>query len=259
MKKSIFCILAILLLYNSALSQGSDNWNNKKSTHFIVYFKNAPEDFIDKVLGRSEDYYNRIAENLGFMRFDFWLWDNRAKIYIYNDDKDYRQATGQPNWSYGFAVAEEKVIRAFPYAKDFFDTILPHEMGHIIFREFVGFNNHAVPIWLDEGVAYYQENAKFSSPGLLIKRSLSQGRFINLQGLFHLNPQLMQDDESVNLFYAEAVSIVDYLIREFGKDNFVLFCQTLRDRKNLESAIRSNYPFNNIQELDEAWQKYLKE
>ena len=52
--------------------------------------------------------------------------------------------------------------------------------------------------------------------------------------------------------------MVDYLVREFSKDNFVRFCRALRDKRNLNEAISGVYPFRNIQELDKAWQVYRK-
>lgn len=67
------------------------------------------------------------------------------------------------------------------------------------------------------------------------------------------------DNKLVQLFYAEAFSIVDFLIKEFGKDKFVLFCQNLRDKMGLERAIAATYPFSSIQELGLAWQKFLEE
>jgi len=250
--------LAVLFSFCSSLAaQDQVKWNTEKSTHFIIYYKNAPADFIKRLIERSEDYYNKIADNLGFMRFNFWLWDNRAKIYIYDDTKDYQTSTGYPSWSGGCAIARQKTIQTFPYAQGFFETILPHEMGHIIFREFVGFDNTAVPLWLEEGVACYQEDLKRVSSGRLVKVALKQGTFMTLEKLTNFNSRETKDSLRVNLFYAEAVSIIEYLIREFGKDKFVLFCQDLRDKRNLERAIASTYPFSNMQELDQGWQKYL--
>lgn len=258
MKRHILVSVIFFLLLPLALAK-TDNWLITKSTHFIVYYKNAPQDFIERLIERAEDYYDKIADDLGFRRYNFWLWDNRAKIYIYDDAKDYQIATGQPTWSSGCTVIREKIIHTFPYAKGFFETTLPHEMGHIIFREFVGFDNDNIPLWLDEGVASYQENFIRRRAYRLIRDAIDKNKFINLERLSNLNPKLIQDTESVNLFYAEAISIIDYLIKEFSKDKFVLFCQALRDKENLEKAIISVYPFESIQDLDRTWQEYLSE
>lgn len=257
-KRSIF-LFTVLISCSIAVAQQSDKWHITKSTHFIIYYKTAEEKFLGQLIDTAEDCYNKIAEDLGFRRYNFWLWDNRAKIYIYDDAKDYQAGTGQPDWSAGCAATKEKIIHTYPYAQGFFESILPHEMGHIIFREFVGFDNNAIPLWLDEGVASYQERIRRQSAHMLIVEAVQNNKLLNLEKLFSFNPQVIQDRELVNLFYAESLSIVDYLIKEFGTDNFVLFCQGLRDKQDLTKALNYAYPFRDIQDLDKAWQRYLDE
>lgn len=259
MIKKITC-LSMLISFCAliAFAQEQDKWRTAKSTHFIVYYQKAPEDFVNRLISRSEEYYNQIADSLGFRRYDFWLWDKRARVYIYDDAFAYQAATGQPSWSMGAAISKEKIIYTFPNERGFFDSILPHEMGHIIFREFVGFDNDAVPLWLDEGVASYQEAQRRRIAAILVKEALKNNSFIDLEKLAGINPRFMLNAESVNLFYAESLSIVDFLIREFGSDNFVLFCQGLRDKKDLQGALAYAYPFRDLKDFNRAWQKYLK-
>jgi hypothetical protein len=256
--KKLFLILAIISVPLFSLLAEKDEWNITKSTHFIVYYKDAQEKFIDRLIDKSEGYYDDIADNLGFRRYNFWLWNNRAKIYIYDDAESYQAATKQPSWSQGCANVGNKIIYTFPNARGFFDTILPHEMGHIIFREFIGFNNPSIPVWLDEGIASYQEKLIYSMANNFIKEAIKKDEFIDLEKLSKIIPHSLKDENSVNLFYAEAVGIIDFLVKKFGQDDFMLFCQTLRDKGDLEKAIRYIYPFKNIKELNEAWLEYLE-
>jgi len=257
-RKIIFLILIIFIFYAPLFADDSKGWNTEKSTHFIVYYKNAPSDFIRILVNESEDYYNQIADSLGFRRFNFWLWDNRAKIYIYDTIKDYQAATGQPSWSGGCATTKLKIIQSFPYAKGFAETVLPHELGHIIFREFVGFDNYTIPLWLDEGVASFQEKSRYALSAGIVKRALMNNKFIALEKLNSLNMDALQDPETALIFYAEALSLVNYLIKNFGNDDFVVFCQNLRDKKDFQRAMASSYPYSNIEALGQAWQKKLE-
>lgn len=259
MKRFIFIACIFHLSFLTVLSAKTDDWNVKKSMHFIVYYKNAQEHFLERLIEKAENYYDAIADNLGFRRFNFWLWDNRAKIYIYDNALSYQAETGQPSWSAGCAAVRDKIIKTFPDAAGFLDTTLPHEMGHIIFREFVGFDNYAVPIWLDEGVACYQEKLQRSTANRIVKEAIGKGTLMDLEKLSNFNPQSFTEAELVNLFYAESSSIIDFLIKEFGSDNFVLFCQNLRDKKDIDRALRSAYPFSDVEGLGKAWQKYLTE
>ena len=255
-KKALFLFLFCLCLPSSLRAE--EEWRAKKGEHFIIYYKNAPDEFLNKINDKAEEYYNKIAADLGFTRYDFWLWENRASIYIYDNAKAYQEATGQPDWSGGCAQISKKVIYTYPGAQGFLEDLLPHEMGHIIFREFVGFYNPAVPLWLDEGVASYQEKTKYLFSTNFINNAIKNGNFISLTDLDGFNLRGESSKEKVRLFYAESFSVVDFLIKRFGSDKFVLFCQNLRDKKNLERAISSAYPFENISALDIAWQNYLK-
>ena len=258
--RKYFSFLAVFFLWQSlaAADVSTDKWHLVKSRHFIVYYQDAREDFIAQLIRKAEDYYDEIAERLGFRRYNFWLWDNRAKIYIYDDAASYQAATGRPHWSFGSAIAEKKIIYTFPNEQGFFDRILPHEMGHIIFREFVGFDNPAIPIWLEEGVASNQEEINPLGVKAVVKDALKKGTFVDINNLAKFDPQGTQDSEVVKIFYAEAISIVDYLIQEFGADSFEYFCKNLRDKKDFIKALSASYPFKGIAELDEAWQEYLK-
>lgn len=257
MRRIIFIPVIILLSLASVLAQ-AEKWQVYKATHFIVYYQSAKEDFIRQLTDKAEGYYEKITDDLGFRRYNFWLWDERAKIYIYDDAKGYQAATAQPEWSSGSTTVQNKTIYTFAHSEAFFNTILPHEMAHIIFREFVGFNNPAVPAWLDEGVASFQENIRKAAADNIIRQAIKEDKFMKLEDLFGINPQSIKDKEKVNLFYAEGLSLINYLIEEFGRDKFVLFCQYLRDHQDFDRAARYTYNFKNKEELGRAWQKYIE-
>jgi len=233
-------------------------WNEHRSAHFIIYYKDAPRDFIKNVEDTAEIYYQEITRNLGFTRDKSWSWEDRAKIFIYSDADDYVGSAKQAKWSHGAASAFEKEIRTFPAANGFFDSILPHELGHIIFREFVGRNPY-IPSWLDEGVAMYQEKAKRWGANKDVKKAMEEDRFLPLGELSTVKLYSDTERELVDLFYAEAASIVYYLISEHGEFKFADFCRELKDGKHFEKALQSAYiRFDNLDELNKTWVDYLK-
>ena len=255
----LFVIYLIFCHYGNLLAFDEKGWNVKKSTHFIIYYKNADEKFVSQTIDKAEEYYKSIAEDLGFTRYDFWLWDKRAKIYIYNDAQDYQESTGKPSWSGGVAYSHEKVIETYPWAQGFFQSLLPHELGHIIFREFVGPQTNA-PVWLDEGVAMYQEKLRRSNIKSKLLQAIEEKKLIPLNKLSELNIFFVNDRETVELYYTEAISVIDYLIRKFGKGDFVELCQALKERKPFDQAINDAYKvFKNLEELNKGWLRYIKE
>jgi len=232
-----------------------DKWQEYRSLHFLIYYKDAPRDFVEAVQESAEDYYQEITQELGFTREKSWSFDERAKIYIYRDSDDYIKS-GQADWSHGAAIAKEKTIRTFPQASGFFDTTLPHELGHIIFREFVGFRSN-IPLWMDEGVAMYQEKAKRWGANQAVRGAISQGAFVPVPELTDV--QRVEKD-FVPLFYAESASLVYYLITEFGKYKFVSLCKMLKGGTRFENAFIETYSrFKDFKDVNDSWLDYLNQ
>ena len=137
-------------------------WQTKKSQHFVIYYQETTDDFINELIFSAENYYNSIVEDLGFSRMYFWSWDDRAKIYLFNNSADYLTDTRSVAWSGAQVSVKRRTIKTFIGQATFFDSILPHELTHIIFREFVGLKAD-LPLWLDEGVACSQEKSSLIS------------------------------------------------------------------------------------------------
>jgi len=231
------------------------NWNNEeKSKHFVIYYQDASADYINRLVREAERCYKNITEYLGFVRFDFWVWDNRCKIYLYPDEETYLGTTGVIGWSRGSVQVTKKEISTYMWQEMLFDTILPHEMGHIIFREFVGYNK-ALPLWLDEGVACMQEYES--------KERLATAKcLVNLKLYTHLEDLSKIKDSSVIIpfiFYNEAASLVDFLLRRFGRNKFVDFCRSMRDEPDWEQSLKGVYKIRNLEELEKIWVEDLTE
>ena len=51
-----------------------------------------------------------------------------------------------------------------------------------------------------------------------------------------------------------------YLLNKFGRDNFVELCRLLKERKTFDQSINGAYRvFKNLEDLDKAWLRYIKE
>lgn len=234
-------------------------WNEYKAQHFIIYYKDAPMDFVKNVESTAESYYEEITQNLGFTRYKSWSWDERAKIYIFRDAQDYLNTAHEMRWSHGAASVREKTIRTFPAAHGFFDSTLPHELGHIIFREFVGYSAR-VPTWLEEGIAMYQEKAKRWGATETVRQAMRDGSFMDLMQLTNLRLYSNTPQETIELFYAESASVVYFMITELGDYRFVNLCKRLKDGESFENALLGAYVrFDSIEDLNKVWLQYLQQ
>ncbi len=284
-KLNIIFILFISC-FLSAVTLGADEagtWKELKGEHFIVcYLQN--EDFADDVLDKSEVYYSRIAADLNYPRYsEFWTWDKRVKIYIHPNLESFLKATGQPQWSRGMADYKNKQIISYAWSGGFLESLLPHEIAHLIFRDFVGFKSD-IPLWLDEGVAQWAEEAKRRESKRIINDLFAKNSLLSLADMMRLDVRNIKDvekmylrsmrakdgeqgllvltaDNLVNIYYVQAVSLVGFLVERHGAESFTVFCRSLRDGKPVEESLRAAYPLHirDIQELEDKWREYLEQ
>ncbi len=257
-------ILRLMLLmvsfFEAPLLHAKD-WEQRGSSNFIVYYRSpqVPEDFVQTVVDQAEDDLKRVSDNIGITRYQRWGWDKRASIFIYRDQEDYVKNGGQAQWSHGAALLAFKAISTYPSASGFFDTILPHELGHIVLHEYLGPTVY-VPLWFDEGVAMYQEKAKQWGAHQVVKKALENGEFIPLTQLMDMRLYKNSKPESVRLFYAEAASAVNFMVTQLGESNFYRFCNELKNRTRFEDALAKIYiRLSNAKDLNKAWVRFLED
>jgi hypothetical protein len=234
---------------------GASKWNEIKSDHFILYERGGERRFLDRLLQLAESYYDKMAEELGYSRRGgFWLWDNRCRIYLYESKEAYQNATRQPGWSSGYAIPERRIIVSYHGSEEFLDSTLPHEMAHLIFREFIGGRRH-IPLWLDEGVAMAQEEKRREEFDRVVQQTIREKSWIPLKSLNKIRTLKEMGTDEAALFYTQSQSLVRYLLASEGSEHFVQFCRDLRDGKTLEEAVRKNYSydFRSTEELESKW------
>ena len=237
----------------------AENWKELKGDHFIVYYQGEEKVFIREVLRKAESYYHDISTDLGYARrSNFWQWENRVKIYIHPTREEFIHATNEPTWSEGVADYTRKEIRSYVWSQGFLEALLPHEMTHLIFRDYVGFQGE-IPLWLDEGVAQWEEPVKRAAVRQTMKSILAKGEAFSLAELTQLRVGRETGQDQAMRFYIQAASLVDFLSQEYGSDRFIEFCRGLRDGKSLNEALRFTYPtsMRNLDELEEKWKKHI--
>ena len=140
----------------------------------------------------------------------------------------------------------------------FLTGTLPHELAHIVFREFVGFHNPQVPRWLDEGVARYAELDRRDESLAWMRTWVVQGTFFSLSDLNRLRVGHAAA-ANVQLFYTQAATLVHFFISYYGPRRFIDFCSALRDGATVEQALSSatGSQLRSLDDLEVAWQRFL--
>lgn len=282
-------VVAIGAMLAAAGPACGQSWKEIKSDHFVIRY--APgsaadggtdvERFADEVAHLAEKYYARIAEDLGYPRHsEFWTWDNRVKILLYPDKPSYVTQGQNAAWSEGVANYTKREIASYAGSGRFLAHILPHEMAHLIFRDFVGFKGE-IPLWLDEGVAQWSEEALRPEVKRIIAGMYNKDVLLTINDMMTIDVRrlgnqnlfirpvktregkeatmFLSPDALINTYYAQSASLVGFLIERYGSSDFASFCREIRDGKSVEDAVRSVYysHIRSLEELETEWRKFI--
>jgi len=263
-KRIVICFMIIAFIssvfppagFSSYKNTAPEGWKEYKDAHFIIYSApGIPDKYIRDFSRKCEKYYQLITDRLGFSRFNFWLWEDRATIYVYTTREAYIEGTGRKNWSGAYVQVREKIINTFYFEQNFFDVILPHELTHIVLREFVGLDAE-LPLWFDEGVAC--SNEKNSLPRYLLsaKDLIEKNGYIAVRKLSAVEGNTLQDAKT---FYSLAAALVIFLLEEYGKTRFMNLCKEIRDGQEFWDAVTRIYDFETPEDMDIEFLEYISE
>jgi len=64
----------------------------------------------------------------------------------------------------------------------------------------------------------------------------------------------------VEVFYAQSLSLVRFMIKKFGKRSFQRLCRELRDGRSFIQALRKAYPgrIETLTDLEQQWIRSIK-
>jgi hypothetical protein len=142
-----------------------------------------------------------------------------VQIYIYSNPSDLRDTLllGGMEWAGGHAHPELGVVMVSvaPGAGQFMEmeTMIPHELAHVMMYRALGDNYNSQPVWLLEGIASMVE--LYPSPEY--SRALESASQTNsLIPFSELCASFPLDSGSAFLAYAQSQSFVTYIRNSFG-------------------------------------------
>jgi hypothetical protein len=219
--------------------------------HFNVY----AEEFAasDRFLELLENLHGNLMLDLA--PFSPWASDQKVSVFLFKNQDTYRRVTGRPPWSGGASSVPKRKV--YVYESEELPGILAHELTHIYFDGFfIGGAND--PLWLSEGMAtLVQVERGLAAPNWL-KENLAQlegGAGLPLETFMEVKTTAGWSDEKVRLWYAQAYSVVRYLIRTQYRSSYYKFSSYLRDGRPMPESLYRAYgaPYTRVRALEIAW------
>jgi hypothetical protein len=240
---------------------GAQGWLLAETKNFRVFHKQTPE-VAEKVARVAEATRGDTARKwFGGAGED---WAPKCDIYLHNSAAEYvelsKVAAGTPGHSRiecdrtTFKVVSRR-IDLHCEGLNWLTTVLPHETTHAVIAG--RFGSPQVPRWADEGMAVLAEPADVQEKHRAnLLKCLKQGG-----GSFPVSDLMQMPNyptaERVGAFYAQSVSLVDFLSRQRGPQ---VFSQFLRDaaQQGYQKALATHYGIADFAELQNRWVQHVQ-
>lgn len=226
-------------------------WQTLPGQRIDILWYGSEEAKAKTLLGKGDEAVARLERDIGVPL------EARVRVYVYNSARDMSKALSQRSSGYDERVTtlgvsvDEHTLLLLGNHRDANETIA-HELSHIVVGLATDNPYNDLPRWLDEGLAMYAEGVLPSGN----KRALEQG--IRNNDLFSVRSMSSYTGQAskVDLFYGQAYSVVDYMLREYGRDKVRALLAVFSKGARQEDALQRVYGFG-LDDLDARWRSSL--
>jgi len=177
-------------------------------------------------------------------------------IYVYASTAAVRGAMIFPQeWTGGAAFTDFGiiVIGIAPEQVDWGKRALVHELTHVVVHETTFSPYSALPVWVDEGLAMYNEGQLEPFFQAWLNNAVAEDKLISVRSL--CSP-FSAEPEKAYVSYAESYSLVEYLLDSYGQGKMLELLGLFKQGETCDAALTQVYGFG-TDGLDSRWRETL--
>ncbi|HET7704106.1 MAG TPA: peptidase MA family metallohydrolase [Candidatus Limnocylindrales bacterium] len=211
-------------------------WTTIEGDIVRVHWQEGSRAFGERALKIGSDAVAETAALLGVTETE------PIDFFIYGDEATFRGALGP-------ATRENVGGQAHPSIRTLFalitpgeidaswvESVVPHELTHLVFATAVDNPYHDPPHWLNEGLAVYLADGYDADNRAQVRAAARAGSIIPLDGLAGAFPTTR---DRFFLAYAESVSAVDRIVRVNGREALIKLIRSYADGVSDDDAFRA--------------------
>jgi len=225
-------------------------WQSLTSGNMTLFWYEGDDSFAWELM-------NACQEGLGRLTQEFGAYPERAiTIYVYASSSELQGAMIFPQeWTGGVAFTEFGIIAMgiSPDSIDWGKEALVHELTHLVVHQLVFSPYGSLPMWLDEGLAMYNQGDLSPELSYRLEKAISEDKLLSVRGL--CSP-FSAEPEKAYLSYAESYSLVEYLLDNYNGDNMLDLLTLFKQGNTYDEALTEAYGFD-IDGLDARWRESL--
>ncbi|HUG48895.1 MAG TPA: peptidase MA family metallohydrolase [Candidatus Limnocylindria bacterium] len=189
-------------------------WRTLEGGIIRLHWYEGDEAFAGRALQIGEEAVANASELLGVTEtepIDFFIYDSEASMRVALGPGTRENVGGQAHADIRtlFGLIEPHEVNS-----EWVDTLVSHELTHLVFDTATDNPYHSPPRWLNEGVAVLLSEGHTPAWRSAIDNAVRQGSLIPLDGLGGLFPTTA---EQFRLAYAESVSAVDFFVGTYDE------------------------------------------
>jgi hypothetical protein len=235
---------------------GRYSWQSLTSTvpqggELTLFWYEGSDSFAQDLMDACQGGLAKLTQDIGT------YLERPVEIYIYASAGDLQGAMiFSPEWTGGVAFTEFSTIAiSIPTSQlDWGKGALIHELTHLVVHQATFSPYGQLPVWLDEGLAMYNEGALDLDLQSRLEDAISKNELISVRSL--CSPFSAYTDKA-SLSYAESYSLVEYLLDNYGQGRMLDLLALFKQGSTYDEALTQVYGFD-IDGLDARWRATLE-
>jgi len=210
------------------------DWKVKQNDQVGVWWHDRPDSFGSTVY----DIANKaIQQQFNLFRTEL---DYQIIILIFNKREEFDSLQSvEHDWIGGQTFSNYGITTQIvedSSSQYWLNAVIPHEISHLYFAQVTHNPAVSIPVWLNEGVAQYNEFTTNSFALRQVESAAKRGDLISLSSLDTGFGAF--NEERIRLAYDEALSAVTYLVRTYGEDGLSSLLKAYKEGNTTDDAFR---------------------
>lgn len=230
-----------------------DNWKKFSTAQVQIFYLEGDEAFASELAYAGETTLAFLEDSTGVKL------NEPVRVYIYPDSETMQTATlFAPDWSGGMAFSEYRTVIAgvSPSQLAWGREVVAHELTHVVIGVYTFSCVSGLPTWLSEGLAMHAESSvgtNHSGEAARVQTAIDNNSLLTVGEISKL---FSNDPELARLAYAQSLSLVDYLISQYGQQKMLNMLDAFKSGEQQDRVLNEVYAFSQTS-LDAAWREWV--
>jgi hypothetical protein len=229
-------------------------WQTRTAGIVRVHWYEGNAAFGDRAMQvgvRAIEAASRLLGVIETQPLDFYIYAGQRAFYDALGPGTRENVGGQANAEIRTLFA---LITPGEISASWVQTVITHELTHLVFDTAVHNPYHFPPRWLNEGLAVYLSQGYASGDRASVERSAADGSLMPLGALAFQFPTTR---DRFALAYAESVAAVDYLVRTHGEAALVSLVRAYAGGVTDDEAFRTALG-TDVAGFDASWRASVR-